>query len=72
MGSIVPAGGFHSVQIAIATIEKANSLINHLLEEDELSSVGAVVIDELHLLGDPNRGYILELLLTKLRYITLR
>ena len=72
MGSIAPAGGFQSVHIAIATIEKANSLINRLLEEDDLISVGAVVIDELHLLGDPNRGYILELLLTKLRYISLR
>lgn len=72
MGSVVPAGGFQSVNIAIATIEKANTLINRLLEEEDLMSIGAVVIDELHLLGDSNRGYILELLLTKLRYITLK
>ncbi|XP_078050006.1 DNA polymerase theta [Augochlora pura] len=72
MGGVVPRGGFATTQIAIATIEKANSLINRLMEENELVNLGAVVIDELHLVGDPNRGYLLELLLTKLKYMTLR
>lgn len=72
MGSVTPAGGFSSVNIAIATIEKANSLINRLIEEKELSSLGILVIDELHLLGDPSRGYLLELLLTKLKYAALK
>ncbi|KZC14173.1 DNA polymerase theta [Dufourea novaeangliae] len=72
MGGITPPGGFAATQIAIATIEKANSLVNRLMEENDLISLGAVVIDELHLVGDPYRGYILELLLTKLKYITLR
>ncbi|XP_054015016.1 DNA polymerase theta [Hylaeus anthracinus] len=72
MGGVAPPGGFSSTHVAIATIEKANSLINRLMEENELSNLGAVVIDELHLVGDPNRGYLLELLLTKLKYMTLR
>ncbi|KAL0124938.1 hypothetical protein PUN28_006657 [Cardiocondyla obscurior] len=71
MGGNVPPGGFAATQVAIATIEKANSLVNRLMEENDLSSLGAVIIDELHLLGDPNRGYLLELLLTKLKYMTL-
>jgi DNA polymerase theta len=44
-------------------------LLCRLLEEGSLHQVGAVVVDELHLLGDPFRGYLLELLLTKILYM---
>nr|CAD1822289.1 unnamed protein product [Ananas comosus var. bracteatus] len=54
--------------VAVCTIEKANSLINRLLEEGRLSELGIIVIDELHMVGDQHRGYLLELILTKLRY----
>lgn len=70
MGSHSPPGGFQAIHIAICTIEKANSLVNNLLENGSIADLGAVVVDELHLLGDPHRGYILELLLTKLLYVT--
>ncbi|KAK3917923.1 DNA polymerase theta [Frankliniella fusca] len=72
MGGHSPPGGFKSLDLAVCTIEKANSLVNRLMEEKELATLGAVVVDELHLLGDPHRGYLLELLLTKLKYMTLR
>lgn len=31
----------------------------------KLDSIGVIVVDEIHLISDPGRGYILELLLTK-------
>ncbi|GJM87561.1 hypothetical protein PR202_ga03528 [Eleusine coracana subsp. coracana] len=54
--------------VAVCTIEKANSLVNKMLEDGRLSELGVIVIDELHMVGDRHRGYLLELMLTKLRY----
>lgn len=97
MGSTSAAGGFSSLDVAVCTIEKANSLINRLIEEDGMALLGnthailsfsllhgvhresncifisvllgMVVVDELHMVGDSGRGYLLELLLTKIRYV---
>ncbi|XP_070182713.1 helicase POLQ-like [Littorina saxatilis] len=68
MGSHSPAGGFHSLDVAVCTIEKGNGLVNRLMEENRIDELGVVVIDELHMVGDSNRGYLLELLLTKICY----
>ena len=70
MGNETPPGGLSSIDIAICTIERANSLINRLMGEDKLSIVGSIVIDEMHMIGDPSRGYLLELLLTKIQFLS--
>ena len=69
MGALTPAGGFATTDIAICTIEKANSLVNRLMEEKKVSSLGVVVVDEMHMIGDGHRGYLLELMLSKIRFL---
>lgn len=41
MGSTSAAGGFSSLDVAVCTIEKANSLINRLIEEDGMALLGS-------------------------------
>jgi DNA polymerase theta len=72
IGNSKPNGGFNACDIAICTIEKANSLINKLIEDDQLFEVGIIVIDELHMIGDQSRGYLLELILSKLKYLCIK
>lgn len=67
-GGYTAPGGFESTDIAICTIEKANAIVNRLLEQGNIESIGMVVVDEVHLISDSNRGYILELLLTKILF----
>ncbi|MPC61301.1 DNA polymerase theta [Portunus trituberculatus] len=69
MGSQGPSGGLKVTDIAVCTIEKANNLINRLLENHRVNELGIIVVDELHMVGDSHRGYLLELLLTKLTYV---
>ena len=52
IGSMSPNGGFNTIDIAICTIEKANSLINRLIEDDlffELGILKAVKISNFSL-----------------------
>ncbi|GAU88532.1 hypothetical protein RvY_01215-2 [Ramazzottius varieornatus] len=69
MGQIRPKGGMKRLDIAVCTIEKANSLVNRMVEEGKLDQLGVVVVDELHIIGDVGRGHLMELLLTKLSYL---
>ncbi|KAH9902288.1 P-loop containing nucleoside triphosphate hydrolase protein [Xylariomycetidae sp. FL2044] len=52
--------------IAVCTFEKANMLINSAIEDCTITNLRAVVLDELHMVDDDNRGYLLELIATKL------
>ena len=72
-------GGQHSKQmwepetgIIVCTPENANSMINRLIEEgtpieDEIC---CVVVDELHLVGRDDRGTVLEMLLSKIAFLS--
>ncbi|KAG4027322.1 hypothetical protein MFRU_031g00700 [Monilinia fructicola] len=54
------------MDIAVCTIEKANSLVNAAIDDCSIGNLGVVVMDEIHFINDESRGYILELMATKL------
>ena len=51
--------------VIVATNEKADSLLRH--NARWIDDLTMIVFDELHLLGDPDRGPTLEMIITKLR-----
>jgi DNA polymerase theta len=60
--------GLDNCHVAVCTMEKAHAILNRLVAEDRLGEVGFVAVDEVHMLGDPSRGHLLELLISKLRF----
>jgi replicative superfamily II helicase len=40
--------------------------VNAAIEECNIDELGVVVVDEIHMLDDDSRGYLLELMVTKL------
>ncbi|KAG6061818.1 hypothetical protein E4U17_007245 [Claviceps sp. LM77 group G4] len=52
--------------IGVCTLEKANALVNSAIDDSSVSKLRAVVLDELHMIDDDHRGYLLELIATKL------
>ncbi|PSC69888.1 helicase and polymerase-containing TEBICHI [Micractinium conductrix] len=54
--------------VACCTIEKANVAINRLAQEGRLGELCCVVVDELHMVGDGERGVGLEMSLSKLLF----
>ena len=57
------------LDIAVCTIERANVILSRLLEEGREDMLGMCVVDEVHMMcTDDKRGYLLEVLLTKLMF----
>ncbi len=56
-----------SSDIMVLTNEKMDSIIRHT--PDWIDEIGLVISDEIHLIGDPDRGPTLEIILTKLKLL---
>ncbi|MEW5302206.1 MAG: hypothetical protein WDW36_005009 [Sanguina aurantia] len=54
--------------IAICTIEKANAAINKLVKDGRLGELVCIIVDEVHMVSDEQRGLALEILLTKVMH----
>ncbi|WP_010057393.1 DEAD/DEAH box helicase [Streptomyces globisporus] len=56
-----------SADVWVATTEKFEAICRAGSLRDALAEVGCLVVDEIHLLGDPTRGAVLEALLARVR-----
>jgi superfamily II DNA/RNA helicase len=56
----------------VSTTEKFESAFRRSSLAEAIADVGCVVVDEVHFLGDPNRGPLLEALLARLRLLSSR
>ena len=66
---IVENGWSANCDIAICTLEKANSIFNRLIEEGNYEDASLLILDEFHMIEDHSRGYLLELLITKIKLL---
>ncbi|KAI9892311.1 MAG: hypothetical protein M1814_001510 [Vezdaea aestivalis] len=65
-GGAMARASWEDTDIAVCTIEKANALINTMILDETLNNLGALVMDELHMVNDAHRGHFLEMMTTKL------
>ncbi len=57
----------HDADLWIATTEKFEAICRASAFREALAEVGSLVVDEIHMLGDPARGPVLEALLARVR-----
>eukprot|EP01038_Epipyxis_sp_PR26KG_P006253 gene6253-8612_t len=57
------------VEVAVCTIERANILLTQLLDENREDQLKMIVVDEIHMLSDSHRGFQLEVMLSKAKYL---
>nr|XP_046232065.1 helicase POLQ-like isoform X4 [Scatophagus argus] len=69
-GKFPPVKRRSKASLYVATIEKAHSLVNSLIESSRMENLGLVVVDELHMLGDGSRGALIEMTLAKVLYVS--
>ena len=65
------AGGVLKIaeDIIICTIEKANGILNSFIGRGRVDRIGCIVIDEMHTMGQSFNGFLLETLISKVRYL---
>ncbi|KXP14338.1 hypothetical protein AXK60_20510 [Tsukamurella pseudospumae] len=68
----VSSEAVQKAQLWVATTEKFEALYRRSSLRDFISKVGCIVIDEVHLVGDPERGATLESLIARLRAVSER
>jgi helicase len=57
----------HQADLWVATTEKFEAICRASVFRESLAGVGALVVDEIHMLGDAERGPVLEALLARIR-----
>lgn len=56
----------HLVGCGRLKLRQANALLNVAIGENSIQDLGVIVLDELHMIDDGQRGYLLEMIASKI------